>query len=82
MTKQAAGQFVTHLEGTGHLTTRTDPADRRVRLVVAHAAGRPDVEGRDGADPADRAGVGAPGGAERYAEFRDVLEDLVATGAR
>ena len=33
MTKQAVGQFVTQLEELGHLETRADPEDRRVRLV-------------------------------------------------
>lgn len=33
MTKQAGGQFVGFLVGTGHLRVEPDPADRRVRMV-------------------------------------------------
>src|SRR5664279_1086155 len=39
MTKQAGGQFVTLLAGTGHLEVRSDPADRRARVVVRTALG-------------------------------------------
>ena len=39
MTKQAVGQFVTHLEGTGHLAVRTDEAYQRRRVVALTAEG-------------------------------------------
>ena len=82
MTKQAAGQFVTHLEGTGHLTTRTDPADRRVRLVVRTALGDRTSKAVTARIRRVERAWARRVGAERYAQFRAVLEDLVATGAR
>ena len=79
MTKQASGQFVTHLTGTGHLQVRADPADRRTRIVVrtplgdrtaaAVAARIRQIED----DWAERVGP------RRYAQFRRVLDDLVDT---
>jgi len=76
MTKQAAGQFVTYLEGTGHLTTRPDPQDRRVRLVVRTPEGDRMVRAF-GARVArlERQWAGEVG-AERFATFRAVLHDL------
>ncbi|MDQ3733703.1 MAG: MarR family winged helix-turn-helix transcriptional regulator [Actinomycetota bacterium] len=78
MTKQAVGQFVTQLEKAGHVEVRTDPNDRRRRIVVRSALGD-DAVGtvtdsiRDLEQQwADRIG------ARRYSEFRDVLTQLVA----
>jgi DNA-binding MarR family transcriptional regulator len=82
MTKQAAGQFVTHLEGTGHLTTRTDLADRRVRLVVRTPLGDRTSKAVTARIRRIERAWARRVGAERYTEFRAVLEDLVATGAR
>lgn len=39
MTQQSMGELVTHLERSGYVERRPDPADRRARLVVATAAG-------------------------------------------
>jgi DNA-binding MarR family transcriptional regulator len=82
MTKQAAGQFVTHLEGTGHLTTRTDPGDRRVRLVVRTPLGDRTSKAVTARIRRVERAWARRVGAERYAQFRAVLEDLVATGSR
>jgi len=82
MTKQAAGQFVTQLEGTGHLTTRTDPGDRRVRLVVRTPLGDRTSKAVTARIRRVERAWARRVGAERYAEFRAVLEDLVATGSR
>ena len=82
MSKQAAGQFVTHLEGTGHLATRTDPADRRVRLVVRTPLGDRTSKAVTARIRRIERAWARRVGVERYAEFRAVLEDLVATGAR
>ncbi len=78
MTKQAVGQFVTQLEKAGHVEVRSDPNDRRRRVVVRSALGD-DAVGtvtdsiRDLEQQwADRIG------ARRYSEFRDVLTQLVA----
>src|ERR1700722_17166433 len=39
MTKQALGEFVDGLEGSGFVSSRRDPADGRVRLVTRTAQG-------------------------------------------
>lgn len=39
MTKQALGEFVDGLEGSGFVSSRQDPADGRVRLVTRTAQG-------------------------------------------
>ena len=39
MTKQALGEFVDGLEGSGFVTSRRDPADGRVKLVTRTAQG-------------------------------------------
>ena len=82
MTKQAAGQFVTQLEGTGHLATGTDPGDRRVRLVVRTPLGDRTSKAVTARIRRVERAWARRVGAERYAQFRAVLEDLVATGSR
>lgn len=82
MTKQAAGQFVTHLEETGHLTTSTDPADRRVRLVVRTPLGDRTSKAVTARIRRIERAWARRVGVERYAAFRAVLEELVAAGAR
>ena len=82
MTKQAAGQFVTQLEGTGHLTTRTDPGDRRIRLVVRTPLGDRTSKAVTARIRRVERAWARRVGAERYVQFRAVLEDLVATGSR
>ncbi len=76
MTKQGCGQFVTQLVDSGHLKTRPDPHDRRVRLVLRTAAGQREV--RDLV--AQLAGLeddwAAVVGPQRYARFREVLDEL------
>ena len=76
MSKQACGQFVTQLQTTGHLAIRADATDRRVRLVIrtplgarAHKAANARIR-RIEREWARRVG------AERYATFREVLEEL------
>lgn len=76
MTKQAIGQFVTQLTRDGYLTTATDPADRRVRLVRRTLLGQAATDHLAEmlraleADWARRVGTG------RYRRFRAALEDL------
>jgi DNA-binding MarR family transcriptional regulator len=76
MTKQAAGQFVTYLEGTGHLTTRPDPQDRRVRLVVRTPEGDHTVRAVNARIARLERQWAREVGAERFATFREVLHDL------
>jgi DNA-binding MarR family transcriptional regulator len=76
MTKQAAGQFVGYLEGTGHLQVRTDGADRRRRVVSRTARGDAAVAAVE-AHLADlEARWSERVGAERYRAFREVLLQL------
>lgn len=76
MTKQAAGQFVQYLHGTGHLEVGTDAKDRRRHRVVRTALGD---------DTIRRVNVVVSGleqewsrrvGTQRYLQFRDVLEEI------
>jgi DNA-binding MarR family transcriptional regulator len=77
MSKQACGQFVTGLAGSGHLAVGPDAGDRRVRLVTLTPLGRRTVKAvtqrvrRLETQWAKRVGV------SRYATFRQVLEELV-----
>ena len=76
MTKQAAGQFVTQLESSGHLTTTADPADRRVRLVVRTPLGDRTSKAVTARIRRLERAWARQVGADRYAQFRAVLEDL------
>jgi DNA-binding MarR family transcriptional regulator len=76
MTKQAAGQFVTYLEGTGHLTTRPDPNDGRVRLVVRTPEGDQSVRAVNARIARLERRWAADVGAERFEAFKTVLHDL------
>jgi DNA-binding MarR family transcriptional regulator len=76
MTKQGAGQFVTQLVDLGHLRMDVDPSDARARLVqrtgtgdelIAETVRRHAEMERTWAEEV---------GAERYAAFRSVLEEL------
>lgn len=79
MTKQGCGQFVTQLEGSGHLTVEVDPADRRVRVVRRTPLGHDVLDAvrernlRIEQDWAEQVGQA------RYQTFRGVLEDLALT---
>jgi DNA-binding MarR family transcriptional regulator len=78
MTKQACGQFVTHLESTGHLAARTDAADRRVRLVRRTPLGDRTVTAVNARIRRLERTWARQVGPARYATFRAVLEELVA----
>jgi DNA-binding MarR family transcriptional regulator len=76
MTKQGCGQFVTQLAESGHLRVIGDPDDRRVRVVRRTAkADRVLTAVRD-RNLAIEAGWAERVGADRYAVFRGVLEEL------
>jgi len=65
-----------------HLTTRTDPGDRRVRLVVRTPLGDRTSKAVTASIRRVERAWARRVGAGRYEEFRAVLEDLVATGSR
>ena len=79
MTKQACGQFVAHLVGTGHVKVQVPPDDRRSRVVVRTAVGD-----RAATIFLQRLGTIERGwaervGARRYAAFRSVLDELASS---
>lgn len=76
MTKQAVGQFVSQLQESGHLRLQPDKADRRRRVVVRTARGDRTVAAVDSAIADVEEQCAARVGAERYAEFRAVLQEL------
>jgi DNA-binding MarR family transcriptional regulator len=76
MTKQASGQFVSYLVGTGHLEVRSDSSDRRVRVVVRTPLGGRTVKAVNARIGRIERQWSKHVGAERYAEFRGVLEAL------
>jgi DNA-binding MarR family transcriptional regulator len=77
MTKQGCGQFVSHLRGTGHLDVIGDPADRRVRVVVRTPLGERTVKAVNARILRIERSWAKRVGRERYAEFRQVLRDIV-----
>ena len=76
MTKQGVGQFVVHLERTGHLEVLTDAQDRRRRLVARTALGTGAVEQMNRTVAALEQHWEQQVGAETYGEFRVVLAQL------
>jgi DNA-binding MarR family transcriptional regulator len=76
MTKQASGQFVTFLAGTGHLEVRPDPGDGRARVVVRTALGDRTVKAVLARMRRIERGWAKAVGVERYADFRAVLTEI------
>ena len=77
MTKQGCGQFVTQLVDSGHLKTRPDPHDRRIRLVLRTAVGQREVRDLVAQLSDLEDAWAAVVGPQRYACFREVLDELV-----
>jgi DNA-binding MarR family transcriptional regulator len=76
MTKQACGQFVTQLSGSGHVRVEVPAEDRRARVVVRTALGSAALT-RFAALMTDlERGWAERAGAGRYAVFVGVLRDL------
>ena len=76
MTKQGCGQFVTQLVASGHLQVVARPDDRRVRVVRrTPKADRVLAAVRD-RNLAIEAGWADRVESDRYAVFREVLEEL------
>ena len=81
MTKQACGQFVTQLSGSGHVAVDVPADDRRARVVQRTARGSAALD-RFGDLMADlERGWAERVGAERWAVFGDVLRDLAVAPA-
>ena len=76
MTKQGVGQFVTQLQGSGHLQVTTDSADRRRRVVKRTPQGDQLTADVSRTIAAVEQHWRQQVGAERYRAFRQVLEDL------
>jgi DNA-binding MarR family transcriptional regulator len=76
MTKQAVGQFVTQLQESGHLRLQPDDKDRRRRIVVRTERGDRTVTAVDAAVADVEQQWAVRVGAERYADFRAVLQEL------
>lgn len=81
MTKQAVGQFVTHLQGTGHLEVTTDDDDRRRRVVQRTPQGDQLVADGNRTIAALEKHWQQQVGAQRYRAFRQVLDDLANASA-
>lgn len=82
MSKQAAGQFVTQLVGSGHLLTRADPDDRRLRLVARTALGDRTVKEVNARMRRIERAWARRVGPERFETFWDVLCEIVTSGSR
>jgi DNA-binding MarR family transcriptional regulator len=76
MTKQACGQFVTQLSGTGHVAVEVPAEDRRARLVTRTALGTSALGAFSAVMTELEHGWAERAGAERYAVFLDVLREL------
>ena len=76
MSKQACGQFVTQLAATGHLAIRADATDRRVRVVVRTPLGDRALKAANARIRRIERDWARRVGADRYATFREVLEEL------
>ena len=81
MTKQGVGQFVTHLQRSGHLEVSIDEQDRRRRLVRRTVQGSRVVGDGDRAIAALELHWERQVGQERYRVFRDVLQQLALDDA-
>jgi DNA-binding MarR family transcriptional regulator len=80
MTKQGVGQFVTQLQGAGHLRVTTDPADRRRRVVRRTAHGDRLVARANETVAAVERHWQLQVGLERYGVFRSVLSEIAGVG--
>lgn len=79
MTKQAVGQFVTHLRGTGHLDLLADERDRRRRVVVRTRLGDRTVREVNTVIAGVERHWADEVGHDDYAAFRRVLERITGS---
>lgn len=81
MTKQGVGQFVTQLQGTGHLEVTPDAADRRRRVVRRTVSGDQLVSDVSRTIAAIEQHWQQQVGSDRYRVFRDVLQEIADSSA-
>jgi DNA-binding MarR family transcriptional regulator len=78
MTKQAMGELIDDLESNGYLERTSDPDDRRVRIIRYTDRGRRALSMAFEIIPAIEVAYAELVGAERYAQARATLGDLMS----
>jgi DNA-binding MarR family transcriptional regulator len=81
MTKQSAGELVSHLEARGYLERVPDPGDRRVKIIRLIPRGERARATAFAAFRAIEADWGERVGVQRVAELRATLAELAALEA-
>ncbi|PSK95383.1 MarR family transcriptional regulator [Murinocardiopsis flavida] len=81
MTQQSMGELVTHLQRQGLVERRTDPRDRRARLVVCTPEGRAVLDSAAAAIAAIEDAFAERSGRPALADLKRLLGDLVAETA-
>jgi DNA-binding MarR family transcriptional regulator len=76
--KQYVGRLIDELETLGYVERLPDPRDRRSKLIVATERGRDEQQQADLILARIEARHAARIGADRYADFRRLLRELVA----
>jgi DNA-binding MarR family transcriptional regulator len=76
--KQVVGRLVDELEGLGYVQRRSDPADRRAKLIFPTERGLDQVRLGDEIVAEIEARHAQEVGGKTYAQFRDVLRGVVA----
>jgi DNA-binding MarR family transcriptional regulator len=79
--KQVIGRLLDELETLGYVERRQNPADRRSKLVVLTERGRDEQAQADRIIAEIEVRFASRLGAERYAQFRSLLRDLVHPAA-
>ena len=76
--KQVIGRLIDELEELGYVERRSDPGDRRAKLIVPTDRGLAQMRRGDEIVADIEARHARATGAKDYAEFRDVLRGVVA----
>ena len=79
--KQVIGRLLDELEALGYVERRQNTADRRSKLVVLTERGRDEQAQADRIIAEIEARFASRLGADRYAQFRSLLRDLVHPAA-
>jgi DNA-binding MarR family transcriptional regulator len=78
--KQVVGRLVDELEDIGYIERRTDPSDRRAKLIVPTERGLEQLQLRDEIVAEIERRHAEAAGPRVYAEFRNVLRGMVERG--